>query len=191
MVDEAHASGIFGPRGGGLAAEQGVTPEIQMGTLSKAIGSHGAYVAGDRALVKILTNKARSLLYSTASPPGVVGGALAALRIIASEEGDALRAALQANVKRFRDLLSTLLDYTLAGSHIVPVLIGDSGRTMEVSRACLESGVFAQGIRFPTVPEGTARLRFTLMSDHTEQDLQTAVLVLASVLGIAEKRAHV
>ncbi len=191
MVDEAHASGIFGLQGRGLADEQGVAPEIQMGTLSKAIGAHGAYVAGDRTLVKILVNKARSLLYSTAAPPGVIGGALAALKIIASKEGDVRRAALLTNVTRFRQLLTSQLDYALAGSHIVPILIGDSGRTMEVSRACLESGVFAQGIRFPTVPEGTARLRFTLMSEHTEEDLQTAVSVLARVLDIAEKRTNV
>jgi 8-amino-7-oxononanoate synthase len=190
MVDEAHASGLFGPQGRGVAEEQGVTPEIQMGTLSKAIGSSGAYVAGSRSLIELLVNKARSLLYSTASPPGVVGASIAALKIIMSEEGVMRRGALHKNVHRFQELLNSQLNYSISESHIVPILIGDSGRTMEVSRTCLESGVFAQGIRFPTVPEGTARIRFALMSEHTDQDLQTAVSVLGKALGVVEKRTH-
>jgi len=184
MVDEAHASGLFGPRGQGLAAEHNVVPEIQMGTMSKAIGASGAYVAGTKALIDLLINKARSLVYSTAPPPGVVGAALAALRIITSEEGAARREFLRKTVKNFQDMLSLRLNYSYAGSHIVPVLIGDSGQTMTVSNECLERGIFVQGIRFPTVPEGAARLRFTLMSDHLAEDLERAVSVLQDVLGM-------
>ena len=192
MVDEAHASGLFGPQGQGLAAEHDVVPEIQMGTLSKAIGASGAYVAGTKALIDLLINKARSLVYSTAPPPGVMGAALAALRIITSEEGSARRGFLRKNVKNFQDLLSSRLNSYFRGSHIVPVLIGDSGRTMTVGNECLDRGVFVQGIRFPTVPEGTARLRFTLMSDHLEEDLERAVAVLQDVLGMAglPEQAH-
>jgi 7-keto-8-aminopelargonate synthetase-like enzyme len=91
MVDEAHAAGVRGPRGQGLAAEHGVIPEIQMGTMGKAAGTSGAYVAGSRALIELLTNKCRSLIYTTAAPPGIVGAALAALKIIASPEGDLRR----------------------------------------------------------------------------------------------------
>ena len=102
MVDEAHASGLFGPQGQGLAAEHDVVPEIQMGTMSKAIGASGAYVAGTKALIDLLINKARSLVYSTAPPPGVMGAALAALRIITSEEGSARREFLRKNVRKFQ-----------------------------------------------------------------------------------------
>ncbi len=185
MVDEAHASGLFGPQGQGLAAEYDVVPEIQMGTLSKAIGASGAYVAGSGALIDLLINKARSLVYSTAPPPGVMGAALAALRIITSEEGSARREFLRKNVRKFQHMLKSRLGYSYEGSHIVPVLIGDSARAMTVGDECLKRGVFAQGIRFPTVPEGTARLRFTLMSDHLDEDLERAVSVLQDVLGMA------
>lgn len=192
MVDEAHASGLFGPQGQGLAAEHNIVPEIQMGTMSKAIGASGAYVAGAKALIDLLINKARSLVYSTAPPPGVMGAALAALRIIASEEGSARREFLRKTVKNFQYLLNSKLGTSFEGSHIVPVLIGDSARAMTVGDECLKRGVFAQGIRFPTVPEGTARLRFTLMSDHVEEDLERAVSVLQDVLGLTglPEQAH-
>ena len=185
MVDEAHASGLFGPQGQGLAAEYDVVPEIQMGTMSKAIGASGAYVAGAKALIELLINKARSLVYSTAPPPGVMGAALAALRIITSEEGSARREFLRKTVRNFQHMLNSRLGYSCGGSHIVPVLIGDSAQAMTVADECLDRGVFAQGIRFPTVPEGTARLRFTLMSDHLDEDLERAVSVLQDVLGMA------
>ncbi|HTY25643.1 MAG TPA: 8-amino-7-oxononanoate synthase [Desulfomonilaceae bacterium] len=184
MVDEAHATGLFGPQGQGLAAEQSVIPDIQMGTLSKAAGTSGAYVAGSRELIELLVNRARSLLYSTAAPPGVIGGALAALNIIASEEGSMRRKMLKRNVKVFQELLISRLNYPYGGSHIVPILIGDSSRTMKVSRECLEQGIFAQGIRYPTVPESRARLRLTLMSDHLLEDLEKATSVLRDVLAM-------
>lgn len=190
MVDEAHASGLFGPQGQGLAAESGVLPEIQMGTLSKAMGTFGAYVAGTKTLIDLLINKARSLLYSTAPSPAIMGGTLAALRIITSEEGSAWRAFLRNNVNKFQNLLNSRLSGSYGGSHIVPILIGDSARAMMVSNECLERGIFAQGIRFPSVPEGTARLRFTLMSDHLEEDLEKAVSVLKDVLEMTGLRAQ-
>ncbi len=187
MVDEAHASGVFGPHGRGLAAELGVVPEIQMGTLGKAAGTSGAYVAGSSALIELLTNKARSLIYTTAASPAIVGAALEALKIVASDEGDQRRAMLADNVRLFHELLNTGISNGSGLSHIVPVRIGDSSRTMKVSVRCLDCGVFAHGIRFPTVPEGTARLRFTLMSDHTEADLRKAVAVLQEAFEITEQ----
>lgn len=184
MVDEAHAAGVKGQKGQGLAAELGVVPHIQMGTLGKAVGASGAYVAGTRALIDLLVNRARSLIYSTAAPPAVAGSALAALKLIASEEGNRRRAALASNADLFHRLLVSRLGLEVQPRHIVPILIGDSARTMRVSRECLANGVFAHGIRYPTVPEGTARLRFTLMSDHTEEDLNMAVSVLEKTLNI-------
>jgi 8-amino-7-oxononanoate synthase len=183
MVDEAHASGVRGADGQGLAAELGVIPDIQMGTLGKAAGTSGAYVAGRRMLVELLTNRARSLIYTTAPPPAIVGAALAALKLISSEEGQKRRARLQKNIHDFHEMLvNNIADFLSATSHIVPVRIGESRRTVEVSNSCLEKGLFAHGIRYPTVPEGTGRLRFTLMSDHSREDLETAVNILREVL---------
>jgi 8-amino-7-oxononanoate synthase len=186
MVDEAHATGVRGPRGQGLAAEQGVIPEIQMGTLGKAAGTSGAYVAGSRALIELLTNKCRSLIYTTAAPPGIVGAALAALKIIASSEGDLRRSQLRENTLKFSRAVNARSGGPSGPSHIVPVKIGDSRNTLRVSEACLEQGIFAHGIRFPTVPEGTARLRFTLMSDHTEADIILAASVLENAMNIED-----
>jgi 8-amino-7-oxononanoate synthase len=182
MVDEAHAAGVFGSQGQGLAAELGVTPDIQMGTLGKAAGAGGAYVAGSSSLIHLLVNKARSLIYTTAAPPAVVAAALAALKIISSVEGARRRSQLRKNVQTFNELLSRLPGFSGVPGHIVPVHIGASSAAMRVSAACLAGGLFAHGIRFPTVPEGTARLRFTLMSDHTSEDLRKAVTVLEESL---------
>jgi 8-amino-7-oxononanoate synthase len=186
MVDEAHSTGVRGPNGQGLAAEQGIFPEIQMGTLGKAAGTSGAYVTGSRPLIELLTNKCRSLIYTTAAPPGVAGAALAALKIIASAEGDRRRSQLMENTLRFHQAVNPDPDGPSEPSHIAPIRIGDSHRTLRVSEACLERGIFAHGIRFPSVPEGTARLRFTLMSDHTQEDINLAASVLDDAMNMAE-----
>jgi len=178
MVDEAHATGVIGPRGRGLASEEAVVPEIQMGTLGKAVGVCGAYVAGRRALIQVLVNKARPLIYSTAAAPAIQGAVLASLKIITSDEGEARRQRLAENTRTFHHLLKSAGLAVSTVSHIVPVRVGESARTMQVSTECLARGIFAHGIRYPTVPEGTARLRLTLMSDHTAEDLQQAVSVL-------------
>jgi 8-amino-7-oxononanoate synthase len=190
MVDEAHACGVLGPKGRGLATECAIVPEIQMGTLGKAAGTNGAYVAGSSSLIELLTNKARSLIYTTAASPGIVGAALEALKIISSEEGDKRRAQLADNVRLFAGLLPPKPSAASPPGHIVPIRIGDSARTMRVSMLCRERGVFAHGIRFPTVPEGSSRLRLTLMSDHTEADIQKAVAVLREALTIADRGNH-
>jgi 8-amino-7-oxononanoate synthase len=183
IVDEAHGGGVIGPQGRGLAAEVGVQPEIQMGTLGKAVGVTGAYVAGSRSLIDLLINKARSLVYTTASSPAATGAALAALKVVVSDEGDRRRSDLQRNIGYFSDLLSKIPGLQVPfPSHIAPVHIGESSKTLAVSAKCREGGVFAHPIRFPTVPEGTARIRFTLMSDHTIGDLEKAAGVLKSAL---------
>jgi len=182
MVDEAHATGVLGPGGRGLAAENDICPDVQMGTLGKAVGSSGAYVAGSKALIELLVNKARSLVYTTAAPPGVMGAALASLRIIDSDQGNRLRTSLGSNTETFNGLLRSRFGLSSGPSHIVPFRTGESAWTMQVSERCLRGGIFAHGIRFPTVPEGAARLRFTLMSAHTQDDLQKAVSALETAL---------
>lgn len=176
MVDEAHATGVFGPRGAGIVEEldlQGEV-EVQMGTLGKALGSFGAYVAGSRVLIQWLVNRARSFIYTTALPPPVLAASLAALRIVKTEPER--RRRLWQNAAFLKRGLAGL-GYRLGGtgSPILPVLIGDGAQTMALSAALLRRGVFAQGIRPPTVPEGTARLRITPMATHTEAELERAL----------------
>jgi 8-amino-7-oxononanoate synthase len=178
MVDEAHSTGLFGPDGAGLAAEQGTIPEIQMGTLGKAVGVAGAYVAGSRNLIELLVNKARPLIYTTALPPATTGSVLQSLRIITSTEGNDLRQRLTENCAYFDELVSDLKRSLGRPTHIVPIVIGDCSHAMDVSAFCLRKGVFAQGIRFPTVPYGTARLRFTITAAHERHDLIKAAEVL-------------
>lgn len=182
MVDEAHATGLLGPEGQGLVAEAGIEPAVQMGTLGKAVGVAGAYVAGSNALTELLRNRARSLIYSTAPPAVVMGASLKAIDIIASDEGDRLRVDLHRNCSTFHRLLSSRFEHKNPPSHIVPFHIGDSELAMAVSRELLKRGVFAHGIRYPTVARGSERLRFTLMSSHTEEDLTRAVTTLQEVL---------
>lgn len=178
MVDEAHSAGLLGPRGAGLVAALGLTDvvEVQMGTFSKALGSLGAYVAGSCALIGWLVQRARSLVYSTGLPPAVLAASLAGLRL-AQEESWRREKAL-ALAARFRAALRTA---GLAGgdgpSAIVPLIVGSSRAALAVSRALEEQGVLAVAIRPPTVPEGTARLRFSFTALHDEDDVERAARV--------------
>jgi 8-amino-7-oxononanoate synthase len=180
MVDEAHATGVFGPSGAGVVEEMGLAGqvEIQMGTLGKALGSFGAYAAGSRVLIEWLINRARSFIYTTALPPPVLAAALAALTIVNNEPER--RRRLWQNAAFLKRGLSGL-GYRLGdtASPILPVLIGDETKTMALRAALLERGVFAQGIRPPTVAEGTARLRVTPMATHTEEELERALCAFA------------
>ena len=181
MVDEAHATGVFGPHGAGVVEELGLssTVEIQMGTLGKALGGFGAYVAGSRHLIDWLVNRARSFVYTTALPPSVAATAIAALDIVAQEPER--RHRLWNTTAFLADQLSKL-GYKLGNSRsqILPLIIGDAGQTMTLAAALLERGIFAQGIRPPTVPAGTSRIRVTPMATHTTQDMQQAVRVFAA-----------
>ena len=182
MVDEAHATGVLGPHGAGLVEALGLEQRVtvQMGTLGKAFGSFGAYVAGSAALISYLINHARTFIYTTALPPPVVAAAAAALKIIEGEPSR--REALRRNAARLRSGLRGL-GYEVSGtdSHIVPVMIGSAATTMQVSAALLDYGVFAQGIRPPAVPDGTARIRATVMATHTEDDIDEAVAAFEKV----------
>jgi len=181
MLDEAHSVGVLGPRGAGLAAEVGVEADVQMGTLGKAFGCFGAFVAGPAALRRWLLNRARSFVFTTALPPSVAAASLAALELSSSAEGDRLRRVLFARVAHFADGLDSL--GLLAGgagqTPIFPIVVGDERRTMAACDALLKAGLYAQGIRPPTVPRGTSRLRFALSAAHTEEDIQRALEELA------------
>ena len=181
MVDEAHATGVFGPHGGGLVEELGLTEEvdIQMGTLGKALGCVGAFVAGSHELIDWLVNRARSFIYTTAIPPAMAAAVLAALDIV--EQEPERRRQLWNNTRVLADGLRSL-GYTLGAtrSQILPVIIGEARATMGVAHAILQRGVFAHGIRPPTVPEGTSRIRVTPMATHTQDHLSRTLDAFAA-----------
>lgn len=167
LLDEAHAIGTIGPNGAGLAAELGLTDrvEIHLGTLSKAIGSSGGFIAGPSSLIDLLINSARSFIYSTAPPPAAIGAALQGVEIVGSETGDTLRAVLRRNYEAL-GVEPGLLRPEPARSAIVPIIVGDEAQAMSLSAALAEKGFLVPGIRFPTVPRGSARLRVTLSAAH-------------------------
>ncbi|MCC6765554.1 MAG: 8-amino-7-oxononanoate synthase [Deltaproteobacteria bacterium] len=182
MVDEAHATGVEGPTGAGLVEALGLggAVTVRMGTLGKALGGAGAFVAGSRALVDLLVNRARSFIYTTALPPPVVAAADAALDVVAREPER--RARLGALSATLRGRLRALgFEISAGAGPIIPVIAGTSERALAWSRGLLERGVFVQAIRPPTVPDGTARLRVTLMATHTDQDVEYAVTAFAAL----------
>jgi len=175
MVDEAHATGVLGPGGAGLAAADGVGARVtvHMGTLGKALGAAGAYVAGARALVELLVNRARAFIYTTGLAPAAVAAAGAALAVVAAEPER--RAALARNAAMLREGLRALGLDARGDTHIVPVLVGDNRAALALADELLARGVHALAIRPPTVPQGTARLRVTPMATHTTVQLERAL----------------
>jgi 8-amino-7-oxononanoate synthase len=172
LLDDAHATGALGAAGGGTAELCGVEHEVdvQIGTLGKALGSFGAFVAGSRALRELLVNTARSFIFSCALAPPQVAAARAALELVRREPWR--RQRLQRNAQRLRSGLARHgISTAPSTTHIVPVVIGDNARTMRVCEALLERGFYAQGIRHPSVPEGTARLRITPMATHETAEI--------------------
>jgi len=176
FLDEAHGIGVIGKNGRGLADAEGVAErvEIQMGTLGKALGAHGAYIAGARLLRGFLVNRARSFIYSTAPPAPVAAAAEKALKILASTEGAQLVGSLWNNIRSLCSARKT----PRASSAIVPVIIGDETAAMSASADLLEAGFLVPAIRYPTVAKSTARLRITLSAAHTEAE----ILALARAL---------
>jgi glycine C-acetyltransferase/8-amino-7-oxononanoate synthase len=175
MVDEAHATGALGPGGRGSVAAAGLGGEVDLvvGTLGKALGSYGAYVCASAELTEYLLNTARPFIFSTAPPPPAVAAATAALELLESDPGRVER--LRANAAVLREALAA--EGLAAGGHetqIVPVEVGGAAATMELSEGLLKRGVFAQGIRPPTVPDGSSRLRFSAMATHGEGELREA-----------------
>jgi 8-amino-7-oxononanoate synthase len=175
MVDEAHATGVLGPKGEGLAAALGLTHrvEVHMGTFSKALGSLGGYVAGDRCLIDYLHNRARSFIYSTAMPPPVLGAIAGALDIVLMKPER--RAYLMEQAEEFRRVLAQGGFDTLGSeTQIVPVLVGENARTLEMAARLRERGLMAVALRPPTVPPGRDRVRFSLSAAHSREDLAAA-----------------
>jgi glycine C-acetyltransferase/8-amino-7-oxononanoate synthase len=180
VVDEAHGTGALGPGGRGAVAEAGLDGEVDVivGTLGKALGSYGAYVACDGELAQYLINTARSLIFSTAPAPPAAAGALAALELLREQPRRVDK--LQRNAETLRsELAREGFEVTGAQTQIVPLIVGDAHLTMRVCEAALERGVFAQAIRPPTVPEGTSRLRLAVMASHTRSELREAAQALA------------
>jgi glycine C-acetyltransferase/8-amino-7-oxononanoate synthase len=178
-VDEAHGTGCLGPGGRGAVAEAGVEDDVDVviGTLSKALGAYGAFVACDQEMAQLLVNSARPFIFSTAPPPPAVAGALAALELLSEQPQRVDK--LQANGDALRDELARE-GFEVAGSttQIVPLVIGDAKQAMRICELAIERGVFAQAIRPPTVPEGTSRLRLAVMASHTKAELREAAHVL-------------
>ncbi len=189
LVDEAHATGVFGTSGAGLVEALGLHGRVtvQMGTLGKALGCAGAFVAASREVVDLLVNRARSFIYTTALAPPIVAAAGAALDIVAHEPERRARLLAQSADLRGR-LVALGLDVPPGEGPIVPVIVGDSDAAMHWSRALLEQGVFVQAIRPPTVPRGTARLRVTLMATHDAADLAHATNAFAALRRVADVR---
>jgi 7-keto-8-aminopelargonate synthetase-like enzyme len=180
LVDEAHALGVLGPGGRGVCAAEGIQPDILVGTLGKSFGVAGAFVAASDDIVSFIRNRARSFVYSTAPPPTLVRTALAALQLV--RDADEARAQLLRHATRLRERLRDLgFEVADGRSQILPVLIGENYRTMRLSRELLDRGVFVQGIRPPTVPEGTARLRLTPMATHRTEHIDRAIESFAAM----------
>jgi 8-amino-7-oxononanoate synthase len=183
MVDEAHATGLYGSTGAGLIAEAGLSPrvEIVMGTLSKALGSVGGYIAGSKELVDWLVNRARSFIYSTALPSGVIAASRAAVQLAHSPEGSALRDRLRQNIVRFQaGLPITWKALDLPLSAIQPLICGEASTALQLAAALREKGFFIPAIRYPTVPRNSARLRVTLSAAHADKDIDALNNALAT-----------
>ena len=182
VVDEAHATGVFGPRGGGLVSELGLTDavDVQIGTLSKALGSLGGYVAGSRTLIDWVINAARTFVYTTALPPSAAAAAREAIAVLAAEPER--RDRLWSHAAWLRERLAAL-GYRLGPSRspILALLVGDAETAVRLSDALLARGVLVPAIRPPTVPDGTARLRVAPMATHTADDLAGALDAFAAV----------
>ena len=177
FLDEAHAVGLLGDEGRGLADREGVADrvEVQMGTLGKALGAHGAYIAGSAALREFLLNCARSFIFSTAPPAPVAAAAREALRICRSSEGEALRASLRNNLACLREEVGL----AQAPSAIIPFQIGDEAEAMKVSAQLLEAGFLVPAIRYPTVAKGSARLRIAITAKHSPANVKNLAAALA------------
>jgi len=193
MVDDAHGLGALGPGGRGSIAAAGLAGkvDVQVGTLGKALGSYGAYVCASADVRHLLLNSARTFVFSTAPPPPALGAALAALELLRSRPGAVEQLRRNAGVLR-ESLAAGGLDTGSSRTQIVPVLVGDSRRAMALCERSLDAGVFAQAIRPPTVPPGTARLRLAVMVSHRGDELRHAAAVIARAahdLGITTRQS--
>jgi len=185
LVDEAHAIGVLGPDGRGVAAEVGLEHRLlaRVGTLGKALGAHGAFVAADAETVDLLRNSGRAYIFTTGLPPAAAAAALAALAGVRSDEGAELRGRVQRLSLRFREGAQAM-GFMVAGDPgvpILPLLLGSASRAMSFCQRLLEEGIYAMAIRPPTVRRGRCRIRFTLSAAHDETHVETALAALGRV----------
>jgi 8-amino-7-oxononanoate synthase len=178
MLDEAHAVGVIGPNGWGLAAAENLNEDVdvQMGTLSKALGASGGYICGSRNLIEWLINQARSLIYSTAPAPGIAAAALAAVNFLSSAEGEERRLLLWKRINLLRELLPMNAMNTKgssASSAIFPWIVGDEQAALDLASALQNEGFLVPAIRYPTVAKGSARLRITVTASHKEDQIRS------------------
>jgi len=184
MVDEAHATGLYGEKRRGLAEEFGVGGqiEVQMGTLGKALGSAGGYICGSRTLIDYLLNRARSFIFSTAPVPAAVAAATAAVQLIQSDEGELRRNQLWARVDQVKNgLIAAGFVLPPVRSAIIPLVVGDEAKAVEAAAALREQGVLIPAVRYPTVARGQARLRLTVSAAHAAADAARLVAVLSTL----------
>lgn len=183
LVDDAHGVGVLGESGRGSLEHLGITHSsvIQMGTLGKAIGTFGAYATGSKKLKELLMNKMRPFIYTTSLPPAICAAAIAAIDVMQKEPWRRKKVVQNAAVVR-EALNKQGFDTLKSSTQIIPVVIGDAEKTMAVSRKLLTRGLFVQGIRPPTVPENSSRLRLTVTAGHTDEDIEFAIKTLKEVL---------
>jgi 8-amino-7-oxononanoate synthase len=178
LLDEAHATGVCGPKGQGLAAQTTLASQVEflMGTFSKGLGSYGAYLAADTVFIEYLINTCRSFIFTTALPPSVIGANLAAIELV--QKNDSARQKLHTNWQHFRQSLSQRHLPALGNSQIVPVPVGAAHRTLAMAAFLLEQGIYCLAVRYPTVPQNQARLRFSITANHTPDQLEKAATYL-------------
>jgi len=184
MVDEAHATGILGNHGRGLADALGVSGqvEIQMGTLGKALGASGGYICGSRVLVDYLINRARSFIFSTAPVPAAAAAATAGIKLVQSAEGETRRDQLRQRIAEFKSEIGNRKSEIPCA--IVPVIIGDEAQAVAAAAKLRDLGIFVPAIRYPTVARGAARLRITLTAAHSEADVSTLAHALNQIANL-------
>ncbi len=190
MVDEAHATGLFGTRGSGLVEEFGLAGrvEIQMATLGKALGSSGGAICGSRALIDWLINRARSFIYTTAPAPMAAAAATAAVQLVQSGEGRGLRDRLWALVEHFKTgMIQHGWPPPPLRSAIIPWMLGEDRLAVSWAGRLLDRNILVPAIRQPTVPKGTARLRFTLSASHAPEDINRLVDAMNGIRGLDER----
>jgi 8-amino-7-oxononanoate synthase len=178
MLDEAHAVGVIGPNGRGLAAAENVSDDVDvhMGTLSKALGTSGGYICGSHDLIECLINRARSFIYSTAPPPAIVAAALAAVDFLSSPEGEQRRLLLWKRIRLMRELLPedrSNRKSSAVGSAIFPWIVGDEQAALDLAAALKNEGFLVPPIRYPTVAKGSARLRIMVTAAHQEDHIRS------------------
>ena len=183
LVDEAHSTGVLGPEGRGLLAREEIGTEgvILMGTLGKAFGVMGAYVAAEKTVTEYLVNACRSFIYTTAMSPLIAAGVEKSLEIIQSDDGEALRSRLSSLSERFREFArESGMDCGASSTQIIPLIVGGDSAALEFSAKLLASGVLAPAVRPPTVPEGSARIRFSLSAALGDDDLDFVLRAISA-----------